>query len=305
MYRSISKRHLPGLFVSIALLCSIFSLRSSTAGQDVAPSDPRPTSDSSTSPIARAIANQKRMEGNLELFERIERVEIRKQGNDANPIETKVMRVFPSGPAMSKILLSPTGEPINSQSYRAELEKLLKYLTWVVQDGAPQHEAYAKAEHKRKERGDLIASTRDAFVFTRLGTESRGERTLVKYSMQPNPTFRPTTRNAMIFSKIRGTVWIDEHSGELAKIEGRVTEDISIALFLAKVYKGSHFMQERYEFFPGIWFPSYEQYDFDGRRFLVPFAIHEITFYSAYKRVGSPSEALTLVRAELDKLASN
>ncbi len=71
----------------------------------------------------------------------------------------------------------------------------------------------------------------------------------------PNPVFKPTTRNAMIFTKVRGTVWIDEQSGELAKIEGSVTEDISISLFLAKVYKGSSFMQERYEIFPGHWFP--------------------------------------------------
>ncbi len=63
-------------------------------------------------------------------------------------------------------------------------------------------------------------------------------------------------------------------------------------------------MQERYEFFPGVWFPSYEQYDFDGRKFLVPFSIHERTFYSNYKKVGPPSEAITVVRAELDKLPS-
>jgi hypothetical protein len=121
--------------------------------------------------------------------------------------------------------------------------------------------------------------------------------------MVPNAKYKATTRNAVIFSKVRGTVWIDEKSGELARIEGSVMEDISISLFLAKVYKGSHFMQERYEMASGQWFPTYEQYDFDGRKFVVPFSMHERTFYSDYKRVGPPKEAVGVVRDELSKLA--
>jgi hypothetical protein len=101
---------------------------------------------------------------------------------------------------------------------------------------------------------------------------------------------------------VNGTVWVDEQSSELAKIEGHVTEDVSIALFLAKVYKGSHFMQERYEIAPGVWEATYEQYDFDGRKYLMPFSIHERTLYTNYKRVGPPAEALEVVRAELNKL---
>jgi len=76
---------------------------------------------------------------------------------------------------------------------------------------------------------------------------------------------------------------------------------VSLALFLAKVYKGSRFMQERYEVAPGVWEPTFEQYDFDGRKYLIPFSIHERTFYSNYKKVGPPREALQVVRAELGK----
>jgi hypothetical protein len=55
---------------------------------------------------------------------------------------------------------------------------------------------------------------------------------------------------------------------------------------------------------PGQWLPTYEQYDFDGRKFVVPFSIHERTFYSDYKRVGPPKEAVGVVRDELRKLMS-
>jgi hypothetical protein len=91
----------------------------------------------------------------------------------------------------------------------------------------------------------------------------------------------------------------------LAKIEGRVTEDISLAMFLAKVYRGSYFMQERYEMAPGVWLPTYQQYDFEGRKFVIPFSIHERTLYSDYQRVGPPKEAVEVVRDELSKLKSD
>lgn len=293
---------------SVISLFAIFYLYSGPChtcrAQGISEENNQPPVENRSSAIVQVIANQKRMESNLDVFERVERIEIRRLGTEATPQETKVLRIFPSGAATTKIPLSPTGEPPNSQSYRAELEKLVRYLAWVVQEGSAQREAYAKAQRKRKERLDLIELTEGAFLFTREGTDQRGDRNLVKYTLRPNPSFKPTTRNAMIFSKVSGTVWIDEQSGELAKIEGAVTEDISIAMFLAKVYKGSQFMQERYEFFPGIWFPSYEQYDFDGRKFLVPFSIHERTFYSNYKKVGPPAEAIAVVRAELDKLPS-
>jgi hypothetical protein len=58
---------------------------------------------------------------------------------------------------------------------------------------------------------------------------------------------------------VRGFVWIDEAAGELARIECEVTEDISVGLFFGKIYKGSHFMQERYEFLLGLGLASFGQ----------------------------------------------
>jgi len=241
-------------------------------------------------------------EAQLDQYERIERVERRKSGSDSDPLDTKVWRLFPAGTAVDKIPLSGDGKPLSLEGYRSELEKLEKFLVWAAQDGAAQREAYAKAERRRKERFDLIEATHQAFRFTFVGKESRGDRTLLRYSIAPNPKYRPTSRNTAIFTKVSGTIWIDEQSSQLAKVEGNVTEDISLALSLAKIYKGSHFMQERYEIAPGIWQPTYEQYDFDGRKFVSQFSIHERTFYSNYKRVGLPKEAVEAVRIELSNL---
>ena len=254
--------------------------------------------------FTQVIANQKQSETELDQYERLQRTEVRRSGSDPNPAELKVWRVFPTGTGTAKFDLSPDGKPPNLEAYRAQLERVESYLIWVLQDGAAQKDAYARTERKRKERFDLIEATHEAFLFTLDGKETRDGRTLLRYLMRPNPNYRPTTRNAALFTHVQGTLWVDEKTSELAKVDGVVTEDISLALFLAKVYKGSHFMQERYEIAPGIWEPTFEQYDFDGRKFLRPFSIHERTFYSEYKHVGPPSEAIRVVRTELSKLGA-
>lgn len=270
------------------------------AGQALSP----PPEGGPSALFRRVVARQEQSERDLDQYERVQRVEARKPGTDPHAPDTKTWRLFPTGTGINKLPLSEDGKPLGGDGYRLELEKLEKYLVWVAQDGPAQRDAYAKAERKRKERFDLIEATHQAFLFTPDGQEMRGDRTLLRYTMTPNPNYKPTSRNTTLFTRVRGTIWIDEQSTQLAKVDGRVTEDLSLALFLAKVYKGSHFMQERYEVAPGVWAPTFEQYDFDGRKYLIPFSIHERTFYSRYQRVGPPKEAVEAVRAELNKLGS-
>jgi len=250
----------------------------------------------------QVISQQKKSEVALDEFSRIQRIESRKPGGDSSATDTRVFLLFPNGTGLSKLPLTPAGTAPESSVYRTELEKLEKYLSWIVQDGQPQRDAFAKAERKRKERFELIDATHQAFTFTLDGKETRAGRTLLRYTMAPRKEYKPTSRLTTLFTKVRGTIWVDEQSSQLAKVEGEVTEDISLALFLARVNKGSHFMQERYEVASGVWEPTFEQYDFDGRRFLMSFSIHERTFYSDYKRVGPPRDSVQMVRTELSKL---
>src|SRR5207247_8444215 len=67
------------------------------------------------------IANQKKGEAALDLYERIERVETRKNPNDPTPSAVKILRVIPSGTGMVRIALGPDGKPKDSAAYRADL----------------------------------------------------------------------------------------------------------------------------------------------------------------------------------------
>ncbi len=200
---------------------------------------------------------------------------------------------------MDRIPVGPQGQPTDPAAYRADLARLEKALALLVNNNRSQRDAVEKFAKKKKERNDLIDATRNAFLFTFVAREPRADRMLSKYRMEPNPAFKPTTRFTSIYTKVRGFVWVDEQAEELARIKGEVTEDISVGLFLGKIYRGSHFMQERYEVVPGLWLASFSQYDFDGRKLFSGFSVHERTFYTNYRYIGPPKEALLAVRKEL------
>lgn len=252
----------------------------------------------------KAIEGLKQTEQALYLYERIERVEDRKSSSDAQPFQVKTSRVFPAGTGIAHIALGPDAAPADGAKYRTDMENLLNSLAWAAQSGKPQREAYEKVTKKQKDRADLIDQTRFAFLFTYLGEEMRGDNKLLKFRMDPNPTYKPTSRSASLFTKVKGIIWLDEASGQMARIEGDVVDDMSFGIFLGKIYKGSHFMQERYEFAPGVWLPSFSQYDFDARKLFSQISVHQKMFASNYRRVGPPADAIPLVKAELERLGS-
>jgi hypothetical protein len=245
------------------------------------------------------MSNQKKDEEALEVYERLERLETRKSPNELAPLSVRITRVIPSGTGMDKIPVDADGKPVDVGAYRERLEGLEHALALIVNNSRSQRDALQKYAKRKKDRNELIDAAHNAFLFTFVTREPRGDRTLAKYEMAPNPTFKPNSRLSSIFPKVHGYVWIDEDAGELARIEGDVTQDISIALFLGKIFKGSHFMQERYEVLPGLWQPSFSQYDFDGRKLFSGFSMHERTFYSNYRYIGPPKEAIEAIRKEL------
>lgn len=284
--------------ISFIFVLSCFATASAPA-QSVVPDSTPGISPAKPGLFDRVISSQKKNEEALDIYERIERLEVRKNASEPAPVSLRIARAIPSGTGVDRIAVGPDGQPTDAATYRAELAKLEKALALLVNNSRSQREAVEKFAKRKKERNDLIDATRNAFLFTFVARELRSDRMLSKYRMEPNPAFKPTTRFTSIYTKVRGFVWVDEDVEQLARIEGEVTEDISVGLFLGKIYKGSHFMQERYEVAPGLWLASFSQYDFDGRKLFSGFSVHERTFYTNYRYIGPPNEALLAVRKEL------
>ena len=56
---------------------------------------------------------------------------------------------------------------------------------------------------------------------------------------------------------------------------------------------------EQAEVAPGVWLPTRTEYEFTGRKFLFPFAEHQVIEASHYRRLGSLQQALVVVQNEL------
>src|SRR5689334_2172453 len=172
-------------FVPMALLSLAFA--GDAAAQSAVPDTTPTIGPAKPDLFKRIIANQKKGEAALDLYERIERVETRKNPNDAKPSTVKISRVIPSGTGMVRISLGPDGKPKDSAAYRADLEGLARALALLMDDNRSQREALEKYAKKKKDRNDLIDATHSAFLFTLVGNEPRGDRALSRYTMNPNP----------------------------------------------------------------------------------------------------------------------
>ncbi|PYU09983.1 MAG: hypothetical protein DMG37_21785, partial [Acidobacteria bacterium] len=172
-----------GLFAPIAFL--FVTAPADVAAQSVVPV---PASEPVVAPepsklLDRVITNQKKDEAALDLYERIERLETRKNPNDPVPASVKIARVIPSGTGMDKIPVNADGHPPDAEAYRVRLEGLEHALALIVNNNRSQRDALEKYAKKRKDRNDLIDAARNAFNFALVAREPRGGRFLAKYEM--------------------------------------------------------------------------------------------------------------------------
>src|SRR5260370_16309173 len=117
-------------FIPVVLLS--LALAADAAAQSVAPDTTPAIEPAKPDLFNRVIANQKKGEAALDLYERIERVETRKNPSEPAPAAIKISRVIPSGTGMFRIPVDADGKPGDSAAYRADLENLSRSFALLV-----------------------------------------------------------------------------------------------------------------------------------------------------------------------------
>jgi len=248
----------------------------------------------------RVIATQHHTDREIELYERIERRQVRKSAVAA-PYEDKTFRVVPTGTGVIRAQVEEGGRVVEAAEYWQQLRDVEHALALALRpEEASQRRAVAKHERKVRERRELVDALRKAYRSTWLGRESRNGRTLAKMQLEPDPSFRPFSRTAEYLTHARTIVWLDEAAGALVRLEAEIFRDIAIGGgILAKIYSGSRIVMEQSEAAPGLWLPIRYEYSFTGRKFLFGFSLYETTTISNYRRIGPLTEALAAIRQEL------
>jgi hypothetical protein len=205
--------------------------------------------------------------------------------------------------------MAENGVPVTPDLYRHELEFAVNALGLAMHPNDRYKEDLAKFEKRNRDHAELVDTATKAFRVTWAGRETRsdstGPRTLMKFLLEPDPSYKPINRFAASFQHVHATLWVDEAQAQFARLEGDIATDIPFAGGVAgKVYHGGHVVMVQEEVAPGIWLPTLYNYEVDGRKFVFAFGVHERTEITRYRRVGPPPQAVEIMRNELNNLTA-
>jgi len=289
------------LFITPAVLPRAAAQAPSTGVSQLDSSAPAPSEAEMRERKEKLVANQHADDQALNLYERVEHWVDRSGGQDSRVLDDRTYRVVPTGGGTMKILLKSAGAGVSAEAYRRQLEawqKVLKMMT--APDSDKGQSARAKYEKRERQRAQFVDAAQNAFLPKWLGRQVVDGHACDVFELLPNPEFHPSSIFESALAHVTAKIWLDPQTDQMVRAQAWVTSDISFVAGIAgKVYRGSRVEMDQAQVAPGIWLPTHYEYDFAGRKFLFPFAEHQVIDVKDYRRVGTPPEALTEVEAEL------
>ncbi len=247
--------------------------------------------------VKRAIALQHQSDDALDEYDRTERIVDRDR--DQKTTET-TSRLVPVGAENMRVDMERNGQPVPAAEIAQAWRNVAGMMESRTQTGDPAvKKEYEKAAKRRTEAARMVDAIGEAFRFRWAGRAMRDGRAVVELDYEPDPGFKTSLRFAGVYRQIWGKVWVDEASGYVVRLEADLRRDISFGGgIVGKVYRGARVEIEQAQVTPGVWLPTFNSYDIEGRKFLFPASLHRKQYASEYRRIGPPAEALALIRRE-------
>jgi hypothetical protein len=136
----------------------------------------------------------------------------------------------------------PLGEPAQRQE-QARLERLLS---------SPAERARHLEEYNEDEKriARIVVLLPDAFLYDYDGMDDG----CYRLRFHPNPSYPARSIEARIFHAMSGTLWVNAQSKRLARLDGRVGENVDFGFgILGRLYKGGWFKLMRTQVSPTDW----------------------------------------------------
>jgi len=118
------------------------------------------------------------------------------------------------------------------------------------------HDADLRQKQKRRHEQDaekadsLTKLLPDAFLWT--FTKQDSDETTLRF--EPDPQFRPPTREARVFAAMAGVMVVNTGQRRIQELKGMLTRDVNFGYgLLGKLQKGGTFEIERQQIAPGVW----------------------------------------------------
>jgi hypothetical protein len=179
-----------------------------------------------------------------------------------------------------------------------EKEKLERFFNKIENESQEERQKrQAKDKKQRDEERAYLHDIVNAYDFRTVGEEAVDGREVWVIEATPNKNFRPTQPHASLLSKITGKAWIDKQDYGWVKVEGEAIDTIPLALFIARIHRGTRFDLERVRLNNEIWLKHRFYVETKARVLLLTnrSVELEVTFFN-YKRFSTDTKILPGVR---------
>jgi hypothetical protein len=157
------------------------------------------------------------------------------------------------------------GAPLGAQARQQEQARL-QHLLSSPQEQAHQRQQYAEDENRV---GRILTLLPNAFLYEYASDENG----LHRLNFRPNPDYPAHTVEARIFHAMSGTLWVDARNKRLARLDGRVADNVDLAYgILGRLNKGGWFQLQRTQVSPTEWKTERLEIHLTGRALVKSFA---------------------------------
>jgi hypothetical protein len=118
--------------------------------------------------------------------------------------------------------------------------------------GFTEQQEISARERAKRRVDDVMA----VFDFAVAGRETRDGVPSIVLSFTRKRNANPQTRQGRYASAFSGRAWVDEATREVTRIEASTVEDVGLAGFVGKVYRGTRVVVERKRIDGVIWLPT-------------------------------------------------
>lgn len=214
--------------------------------------------------------------------------------------EAETFEVLPAPGGEYRRLVSRNGKPLPPAEEAKEEEKLQEYIK--------KRLAMSPAEIERKNRNlktrlgrfeSRIREALEVFDFAPLPDEEVSGRRVRVFEFSPRPGYEPHSRATNVFSRTKGTVWIDPEWNQIVKLYIRFREDMSFALGLfGRISKGTEGMVEQLKVGDDIWLLGHVDVYLNGRFYFLKKYNRRVTYeYTDYKKYTVSTEERIAIEA--------
>jgi hypothetical protein len=220
---------------------------------------------------------------------RIDR-DLDKNGNLIEKSSEKELLTFYKGYRINR-LIEKSGKPLSASDQEKEDREATKKVAEIEKRIAEkerkqinQRDVSAGTAGQPKDEGQRITIA-DALKGSLL-TNPRRERfrgiNVIVFDYEPNPAFKPNTRNEKLFALCTGAVWVDEKAKQVVRLDAVLTK--SFGNFIGKAKQGASFSIENELINNEIWLPKQADVNLSIKILFAGFNINNLIKYGDYKR---------------------